>query len=101
MRMSANDYVFDTQHTHGVLDRRGLASFDGSIGRNDVAGVAENKQLTRFRLSKQIGIDAGIRTGNEQCQRILTFHQTFKQTLLGTENSVLELVNTFNKLLHK
>ncbi len=26
---------------------------------------------------------------------------TFKQTLLGTENAVLELVNTFNELLHE
>jgi hypothetical protein len=46
------------------------------------------------------GIDAGIGTSDEQGQRILTIHQTFEQTLLGTENTVLELVNAFNELPH-
>ncbi len=32
---------------------------------------------------------------------MLTVHETFKQTLIGTENTVLKLVNTFNELLHE
>ena len=52
-------------------------------------------------MSEQVGIDAGIGTSDEQGQWMLTIHQTFKQTLLGTENTVLELVNTFNELLHE
>ena len=32
---------------------------------------------------------------------MLTIHQTFEQSLLGTEYSVLEQVNTFNELLYE
>ena len=101
MRMATNNDVLDSEHIHCVFDRRGFAAVDGSIGRDDVAGVSQYEELTRFRLSEQIGVYAGIRASDEQSQWMLTVHQMFKQPLLGTENAILKLVNTFNEFLHE
>jgi hypothetical protein len=98
--MAADNNVLDPQHTHCVLDRRGFAAFNGTVGRNDVTRVSQNEQLTRLGLRQQIRIDARIRTGDEQGQWMLAVNQLCKQALLGAEDSALELVNTFDKLLH-
>ena len=93
MRMATDNDVFDFENTHCVFDRRGFSAFDCFIRRDNVAGVSQNEKLTRFGLSEQVGIYAGIRAGDEQGQRMLTEHQTFKKALLGTENTALELVS--------
>ena len=60
MRMATDNDVFDFENTHCVFDRRGFAAFDCSIRRDNVAGVSQNEKLTRFGLSEQVGIYAGI-----------------------------------------
>ncbi len=69
--MPANHDVLDSEHTDRIFNGCGFASMDRSVRRDDIPGVPQNEQLTRFGLREEVRIDARIRAGDEQCQRML------------------------------
>jgi len=47
----------------------------------DVAGVAQEEQMTRFGLSQQRRIDPRVRAGDKQRRGLLPLDEHFKQLL--------------------
>jgi hypothetical protein len=68
--------------------------------RNDVPCIAENEQFSRLGLRQQIGIDTGVRAGNEQRFRRLPIGKSLEQLALRTEERCLKVMKSVNELLH-
>lgn len=98
--MATNNDVRNFEHGHRVLDRRRTPALHRTVRRYHVTGVPKNKELARLCLSKQRGIDAGIRTGNKQRVRFLLLGQACKEVFLFAEDFAAELREAFEEFFH-
>lgn len=100
MRVATYDDVLDSQ-SYGRELNGGLLTADASaVGRENVAGVSQDEQLAGFRLRDQIGVNARIGTGDEQCIGGLPFCQTLEQFALRAEEVILEFVKSLYEFEH-
>ena len=68
--------------------------------RNDVPRIAEDEQFSRLGLRQQIGIDTGVRAGNEQRFRRLPIGKSLEQLTLGNEERCLKVMKSDNETSH-
>src|SRR5690606_41427784 len=66
VRVPADDDVRHLEHHDGVFDRGRDAARHHAVRWHDVAGVAADEKITGLRLGDEIGIDARVRTGDEE-----------------------------------
>jgi hypothetical protein len=70
------------------------------VRRDDVSGIAQDKQIARVSASEQIRIDSRVRAGDKQCFRILPLRQLFEEGLQAAKSVLLKLVDPLNQSLH-
>src|SRR5262249_28667647 len=72
-----------------------------SVGRDDVAGIAKQEEVTRIGGRNQIRIDARVRAGDEQGQRGLLFPSQLLEVFpLVGEMGGLEPADASNDFVH-
>ena len=78
MRVAADDDVLDAKASDREFDGRRFAAAHGAVGRHEIAGVAQDKKVSRRRLGEQAWVDTRIGAGDEQRLRRLALGQAFE-----------------------
>ena len=94
--VTADDNVLDFQFGHGILDRRRFSVVADAVGRHHVADVANDEQLTRFRVGNEIRIDPRIGTDDQKGNRLLPLHQALEQVELGGKFMLLKVMDAID-----
>jgi hypothetical protein len=98
----ANDDVADLQAFDRVLDGGRFAAVGSSaVGRDQVAGIAQDKEVARLSLGNQVGDDARVRAANEECLGRLPGLEPLEQFVVGLKDVGLEPVQALYELLHR
>jgi len=103
LRMAADDDVAHAQRLDGELDRGGggIGAARRARGRNDVADVFHDEQITRLALRDEFRQHARIRAGDEQRVRILSLlRQLAEQFAVIAKLVPLKLMHAGDELFH-
>src|SRR5271165_6027578 len=101
MGMTTHDDMLDLEFDDGKLDRRRLAGWSRGGRRNDIAGIADDKDLTRAKPGDQVRNDTGIGAGDNKITRALAMSQNQKKVLVLLELVLLKRSDALNDLPHE
>jgi len=101
MGMATNDDMLDLELVDGKLDRRRLAGWSRGGRRNDVAGIADDEDLTRAKSGDQVRNDTGIGAGDDKITRALAMSQNQKKVLVLLELVLLKRSDALDDLPHE
>jgi hypothetical protein len=79
-----------TQRGDGVLDARGHPVGLGSVSGHQIAGGADDEQVTRLGSGDHLGDDAGVGAADEQRVRCVMGGQVSEELRLRREDVRLE-----------
>jgi hypothetical protein len=100
VRVAADNHVFHPESGHGEFNGCFFSAVGSAVRRDNVPRIAQDEQLTGFRVGYEIRIDARVGAGNEQSYRLLALGQPLEQPQLGRKYVLPEMVHAFDKCLH-
>src|SRR5208337_3176063 len=101
MGMATHDDMLDLELDDGKLDRGRLAGWSRGGRRNDVARIADDKDLTGAKPGDQVRNNTGIGAGDDKITRALAMSQNQKKVLLLLELVFLERTDALDDLPHE
>src|SRR5271157_5490703 len=101
MGMATHDDMLDLELDDGKLDRGRLAGWSRDGRRNDVAGIADDKDLTGAKPGDQVRNDTGIGAGDNKITRALAMSQNQKKVLVLLELVLLKRSDALDDFSHE
>src|SRR5690606_23193668 len=98
--VAADDDVSHAEHRHSIFDGSGHASGLVAVGRDHVAGITADEQVTGVGAGDHVRVDSCIGTGEDLNSRVMTVGVGIKQGFELRVNVLANIQYAANNVVH-